>query len=223
MTSTAATRAYAPPPYPAHLVAFRQLPDSTNIIIRPIHPDDDAIEMDFIRGLSRDSAYNRLLSGRKLTPDEIRHLTRIDYEREMAYIAIIVDRGQARLLGVARYVRDADNRGAEFAIVVADAWERKGVGSLLLRTLLQHAHAAGIARVHGITLATNQAMQDLARSLGFVQRPDPQDATVREVAITLANRDPAVSPSAAYFGGAAANDEGTARFSPRPPLEPVHH
>ena len=220
MTSTAATYAYAPPPYPAHLVAFRHLSDGTNVIIRPIHPDDDAIEMEFIRGLSRDSAYNRLLSGRKLTPDEILHLTRIDYEREMAYIAIIVDRGQARLLGVARYVRDAD--GAEFAIVVADAWQRRGVGSLLLRTLLQHAHSAGITRVHGITLATNQAMQDLARSLGFVQRPDPHDATVREVAITLANRDPAVPASAADLAGAAANDEGTARFNPRPPLAPVN-
>jgi acetyltransferase len=224
MTSPAMTYTYAPPPYPAHLVAFRNLHDGTNVTVRPIRPDDDAIERDFIRGLSRDSAYNRLLSGRKLTPDEIRRLTRIDYEREMAFIATSVDRGQARLLGVARYVRDAD--GAEFAIVVADAWQRKGVGGLLLRTLLQHAHSAGIARLHGITLATNQAMQNLARSLGFVQLADPQDATVRQIAITLARGDSgdsaaAVQASAGYGAGAAANDEGAAPFNPRLPLAPV--
>jgi len=81
---------------------------------------------------------------------------------------------------------------------------------LLLRTLLQHARAAGIARIHGITLATNQAMQDLARKLGFVQQPDPQDATVRQLTKTLAA---GVSPPAVRAGAeypAAANDEGIA-------------
>jgi len=209
-TATGTSYAYAPPRYPAHLVALRHLPDGTNVITRPIHPEDDAIERDFISGLSRDTAYNRLLSGRRLTPDEIRHLTRIDYDREMAFIAVTVDRGQGRLLGVARYVRDAGDSGAEFAIVVADAWQHKGVGSLLLRTLLQHARAAGIARIHGITLATNQAMQNLARRLGFVQQPDPQDATVRELTITLAaeTTPAAVRARAAY--AAAANDDGIA-------------
>jgi len=225
MTSTATnkTHACAPPRYPAHLVALRRLPDGTNVIIRPIHPEDDAIERDFINGLSRDTAYNRLLSGRKLTPDEIRHLTRIDYDREMAFIAITVARGQGRLLGVARYVRDADDSGAEFAIVVADAWQSKGVGSLLLRTLLQHAHSAGLARLHGITLATNQAMQDLARKLGFTQQPDPHDATVRQVTKTLAAGDQAAAAraSAGYSAGAAANDEAMAPFNPRPPLASV--
>jgi acetyltransferase len=103
----------------------RFAPDG-EVIVRPIHPDDDAIESAFIRGLSRDSRYNRLLSGRKLTPQEIRRLTRIDYEREMAFIALAPDGGQASLLGVARYVRDSDGDGAEFALVVADAWQRRG-------------------------------------------------------------------------------------------------
>lgn len=200
-----------PAPYPAHLAGSRRLPDGTDIVIRPIHPDDDALESAFIRGLSRDSRYNRLLSGRKLTPQEIRRLTRIDYGREMAFIALTPDGGQAALLGVARYVRDSDGDGAEFALVVADAWQRKGIGSLLLNTLLRHAHAAGIARLHGITFATNQAMQNLARKLGFVQRSDPHDATVRQVEITLlpAAR-PAAEISSAGHHGVAANDEAGA-------------
>jgi acetyltransferase len=187
------------------------LPDGTAIVIRPIHPEDDAIERAFINSLSSDTRYNRLLSARKLTPDEIRHLTRIDYDREMAFIAVTVNGAQARLLGVARYVRDADATGAEFGIVVADAWQRKGVGSLLLDTLLQYAQSAGIARLHGITLATNQAVHNLARKLGFAQKHDPHDATVRQVEKTLAL---GVSPAAAYSTAGhhtvAANDESIA-------------
>jgi len=195
MMSTAVdqTYAYAPRLYPAHLVEFRRLPEGTNIVIRPIHPEDDAIEREFINGLSRDTGYNRLLSARKLTPDEIRHLTRIDYEQVMAFIAVTVDGGQARPLGVGRYVRDADASGAEFAIVVANAWQHKGVGTLLLSTLLRHALSAGVGRLHGITLATNQAVQNLARKLGFVQKHDPQDATVRQIEKTLVA---GVSPAA---------------------------
>ncbi len=212
MMSTAVSYASAPPRYPAHLLASRCLADGTNIVIRPIRPDDDAIERAFISALSRDSGYNRLLSGRKLTRDEIRHLTRIDYEQEMAFIAVTVEGGQARLLGVARYVKDADAAGAEFAIVVADAWQRKGIGTQLLNTLLRHAHSAGIGRLHGITLATNQAVQNLARKLGFVQKHDPQDATLRQLEKALAaGISPAVvAASAGYPGAAAANDEGIA-------------
>jgi acetyltransferase len=212
MMPTAVDRNYthAPPRYPAHLIASRHLPDGTSIVIRPIRPDDDAIERAFIRALSRDSAYNRLLSARKLTPDEIRHLTRIDYEQEMAFIAVTVVGGQTRLLGVARYVRDNDAEGAEFAIVVADAWQRRGIGTVLLSTLLRHARSTGIARMHGITLATNQAVQNLARKLGFVQAHDPQDATVRHVEKTLpiGITPAAVGASAGNPGAAAANDEG---------------
>lgn len=200
-----------PARYPAHLAGSRRLPGGADILIRPIHPDDDALEGAFIRGLSRDSRYNRLLSGRKLTPQEIRQLTRIDYDREMAFIALTPDGGQASLLGVARYVRDSDGDGAEFALVVADAWQRKGIGSLLLDTLLRHAHAAGITRLHGITLATNQAMQKLARKLGFVQKADPQDASVRQVEKTLLHAArPAAEYSSAGHHGVAANDEAGA-------------
>ena len=196
-------------PYPAHLATSRRLPDGTDIVVRSIRPEDDQLERAFIDSLSSDTRYNRLLSGRKLTPEEIRHLTRIDYDREMAFVAVIVDGRQARLLGVARYVRDAGTAGAEFAIVVADAWQAKGIGSVLLGTLLQHAQSAGITLLRGVTLATNQAMQNLARRLGFAQRHDPLDATLPWVEISLA-ADVAPPPAALCTGHsatAAANDD----------------
>ena len=114
-------------------------------------------------------------------------------------------------MGVARYVKDADRAGAEFALVVADAWQRRGVGTLLLETLLQHARAAGIERLHGITLATNQGMQDLARKFGFVQTGDAQDATVRLLERALAPKSsPAAGFPRAAHCGVAANDEAAA-------------
>jgi len=187
MKSTTAAQAFdqAVPRYPAQLLTPARLPDGTSVLVRPIRADDDALEREFIDRLSSETRYNRLLSGRRLTPEEILHLTHIDYEREMAFVAVTAEGAQARMLGVARYVRDADGRGAEFALVVADDWQRKGLGCLLLETLLQHAAAAGIARLHGITLATNQPMQNLARKLGFVPGQDPQDATVRRFEKTL--------------------------------------
>lgn len=185
----------APVHYPAHLREWARLADGTQIMLRPIHPGDDALEQAFICGLSRESRYNRLFSSRALTPEEIRRLTRIDYDREMAFVAVGGHGAQARLLGVARYHKDADAAGAEFALVVADAWQRKGVGSLLLQLLLRHARTAGIARLHGITLASNQPMQVLARKLGFVQRADALDASVRELEKVLT---PATRPAAEY-------------------------
>jgi acetyltransferase len=206
-----ATAAYpigacAPQRYPAHLVASRRLADGTAIVIRPIQPEDDAIERAFIRGLSSDTRYNRLLGARKLTPEEIRRLTRIDYAQEMAFVAVTGQGAPLRLLGDARYVRDAD-AAAEFAVVVADAWQRNGIGTVLLDALLRQAHGAGIVRLHGITLATNQAMQQLARKLGFAQTPDPRDATVRQVEKFLAHAaSPAARHASARHPGIAAND-----------------
>lgn len=206
--ATNPSRACAPPRYPAHLTASRRLPDGTAVVIRPIHPDDDAIESAFIAGLSSNSRYNRLLSGRKLTPEETRRLTRIDYEREMAFIAVTVIGARATQLGVARYVRDAAGSGAEFALVVADAWQHKGVGALLCDTLLRYAQAAGIGRMHGITLASNQAMLGLARKFGFAPTRDPCDATVRYVEKALA---PGAAGAGAERDAVAAND---ASFTP---------
>jgi len=215
MMATAAFQigACAPQRDPAHLVLCRRLADGTPIVVRPIQPEDDAIETAFIGGLSSDTRYNRLLGARKLTPEEIRRLTRIDYAQEMAYVAVTGQAEQVRLLGVARYVRDAD-AAAEFALVVADAWQRRGVGTLLLDTLLRHAHAAGIVRLLGITLATNQAMQKLARKLGFTQTLYPRDATVRQVEKILAHTAaPTAQHSSAQYQDIAANDETRAHAS----------
>lgn len=199
----------APAANPRYLSRVQRLSDGSDVVLRPIYPGDAARETEFIRGLSRDAGYNRLLGYRKLTPEEIRRLTCIDPEREMAYIAVDGSAANARMLGVARYVRDADAGGAEFALVVADAWQRRGLGTLLVRALLRHAQSDGITRLHGTTLASNQAMLNLAHKLGFALKLDRRDATVRLLEKALAPAPANLHPSAAP-AGVAANDEGGA-------------
>jgi acetyltransferase len=157
------------------------LADGTPVTIRPIRPEDDHMVQLFLDGVSSESGWNRLLSGRRLTPMEIHHLTRIDYLREMALVALTSVEGEEREVGVARYVVDEDTTGAEFALLIGDAWQHKGVGSLLLAALTRQARSAGLARLHGITFSGNRAMLALAHKFGFVRVPVPSDATVQEV------------------------------------------
>jgi GNAT superfamily N-acetyltransferase len=178
-----AAAATAALPYPSHLVERWRLRDGTPVTIRPIRATDLALEQAFVRGLSPTTRYQRLLSGRKLLPGELRRLTDIDYRREMALIALGVIDGVERQLGVARYVLEAGTacRSCDFALVVADAWHGQGLGEKLLRSLLDAAVDDGIEVVTGITLSTNVAMLALARKLGFELRREPGDATVVDV------------------------------------------
>lgn len=181
--------------YPAHLTATERLRDGATLTVRPIAAADLRLEHDFVAGLSPGTRYQRLLSGRQLLPGELRRLTDIDYRCELALVAVAEEAGGSRIVGVARYVRDdgIEAPGCDFAIVVADAWQGRGVGELLLRRLLQAAVDDGLRVVAGITLSSNTGMLKLARRLGFQARREPGDATVtalRWEAVVVAAGDP---------------------------------
>ena len=188
MSASAATLAAppvsscGPPRLPSSLIRLigrAKLADGTPVTIRPIRPNDKRIELSFLRGLSRESRYQRLLSGRDLLPGELRKLTEIDYAREMALIATICrdDSGEEEI-GVARYILDDTGDSAEFAIVVGDCWQRLGLGEKLLQSLFGAAAEAGVSALHGITLSTNLAMLRLAKKLGFALQYYPGDASL---------------------------------------------
>jgi acetyltransferase len=174
------------PVFPVHLVERARLADGTPITIRPIHANDKRIELAFLNGLSRESRYQRLLSPRGLLPGELRRLTEIDYAREMALIATVAaDDGSEQEIGVARYVHESEGDSAEFAIVIGDAWQRRGLGATLLASLIAAAKDAGIGTLNGLTLSTNLAMLRLAKKLGFALRYQPRDATLMQVTLEL--------------------------------------
>ena len=142
--------------------------DGTRVTIRPIRPEDREIERKFVRDLSTGSKYLRFLSTvRELPPQLLERFTHPDYPSEMALIATVESDDGELEIGVARYAPGSSDRTVEFAVVVADAWQGKGVGRQLLSRLFDVARAAGMRRIEGIVLRRNSNMLSLCRELGF--------------------------------------------------------
>jgi len=172
--------------YPAHLSRTWTLASGESLLVRPVRHDDGELEETFVRALSLESRYQRMLSGgTKVTPEWIDSMTHIDYHRHMAFAVTRVSDGVEQFVGVGRYVVDAVKSSEEAALVLADAWQGQGLGRRLLETLLGHAASAGIREALGTVLATNVAMLRLVRSMGFTVSPEPGDATVRRISRQL--------------------------------------
>jgi RimJ/RimL family protein N-acetyltransferase len=158
--------------------------DGTAITIRPIGAADLALEEEFVNALSAATGYQRLMSARRPSPEELKRFTDIDHERELALIAITTVRGKERQIGVARYVKTS-TASAEFAIVLSDDWQKRGLGSKLLASLLAAAKREGLRRIYGSTLTVNRGMLALARKLGFELALDPRSATITNLTLDL--------------------------------------
>jgi acetyltransferase len=172
-------------PYPTHLVMDWQLGDGTAVTIRPIRPEDAELVQTFVRALSDESRYLRYMNAqRELTPAMTAHFTQIDYDREMALIAVAQLKGVETMVGVARYAINPDGISCEFALVVADEWQGHGVGHKLLASLIEEACNKGLQIMEGDVLSINSNMLQLARVLGFTVQPG-DDATVKRVSRKL--------------------------------------
>src|SRR2546430_14175055 len=116
--------------YPAHLSRTWTLSSGQSLRVRPIRHDDGDLEEAFVRALSLESRYQRMLSGgSKVTPEWIDSMTHIDYRRHMAFAVIAVSQGVAQFVGVGRYVVDALKSSADVALVLADAWQGQGLAA----------------------------------------------------------------------------------------------
>jgi acetyltransferase len=138
-----------------------------SVTLRPLRPEDRDIEHAFVSGLSPETRHNRLLGGaRAITREYIESLVSVDYSRDMAIAATAMLDAET-LIGVARYVLSNDNESAEFAIVVSDSWQGRGIGKRLLAKLLEVARRRGVKRLYGDILGINRPMLELVRKLGF--------------------------------------------------------
>ena len=159
--------------------------DGTVITIRPICATDLALEQEFVNGLSAPTGYQRLMSGRRPSLEELKRFTDIDYERELALIAIAPIQGRERQIGVARYVKLSSPGDAEFAIVLSDDWQGRGLGTRLLASLLVAAKNHGVRRLVATTLSENDRMLALGRKLGFKVATDPGSAMITNLTLDL--------------------------------------
>jgi acetyltransferase len=174
-------------PYPADLVGHYHTADGTRLTIRPIRPEDAKIEQEFVRRLSPESRYFRFMQAvSELTPQMLVRFTQIDYDREMALIAVREDEDGGELqVAVARYTVDPDRKGCEFALTVADEWQGQGIGYHLMSELMEVGRSRGLDRIHGEVLASNHNMMGLMKRLGFEIRTSPDDADLKLVSHPL--------------------------------------
>lgn len=157
-------------PYPSHLVETVEY-NGRPLILRPIRPEDEPAHRDFFHSLSGEDVRFRFFGVVK-EPEhsQIARFTQIDYDREMALIAVESD-GDERTLGVARIATDPGRRRGEFAVIVRSGLKGRGLGRLLLEKLIDYCRQAGIETIVGQVLQDNHRMLALARDLGFTISP----------------------------------------------------
>jgi acetyltransferase len=160
--------------YPAELIDVIRLDGGERVVIRPVLPQDEALTTAFFGSLSAPTRYERFLTPMRHLPAElIKRFTNVDYANHLALVAVVVQDGNEIVVAEARYARLADASEAEFAISVAEAWQGKGLAQVLLGKLACRASTAGVRKIVGETLATNEKMLHLARKAGFTVRRSP--------------------------------------------------
>ena len=146
------------------------LRNGETLVIRAIHPDDkDRLHEHFL-SLGRESVYNRFLGSKvDLTPEELRQLTELDFDRHVGLFAVRRRKGREEVLGVARYVviDGSDPRRAEMAVAVSDASQNLGVGTVLLEHLARIAVERGVQVFEADVLGVNNRMMRMIRRSGL--------------------------------------------------------
>lgn len=174
-------------PYPMHLVSNWQLGDGTNIVIRPIRPEDAEIEQAFVRDLSEESRYFRFMNSiQELSQAMLVRFTQIDYNREIALIAVTQthdDKTEPKEIevGVARYATNPDGESCEFAIVIADHMHGKGLGNKLMTTLMDAGREKGLKIMQGEVLSQNNHMLKLMKNLDFTIEANLEDDSIKTI------------------------------------------
>ena len=182
-------------PYPAQHEQVWPMRGGGQYVVRPIHPDDATMLQALVRSLSQESRYFRFVSSlTELPPSMLSRFTLIDYDREMALVAVYKERKAGddgemieteRIIGVSRYITNPDSSSCEFSLVVADDFGGRGLGSRLMLSIMEVAREKGLAEIEGLVLSNNPGMLKLMKGLGFAIKPFPDDPDFRLVSHPL--------------------------------------
>ena len=148
-------------------------------LFRPILPEDEPQLLAFIAQVTKEDLYYRYFSEiNEFTHDDLANMTQIDYDREMAFVAVRTSAEKSEILGVTRAISDPDNIDAEFAVLVRSDLKGLGLGRRLLEKLIAYTQSHGLQRLNGITMPNNRGMIGLARKLGFTVDIQLEDGIV---------------------------------------------
>jgi acetyltransferase len=179
-------------PYPEKYIKHIFLNDGREVLLRPIRPEDEPMELEMLETISDQSLYYRFFGYvPKVTHDFLIRMTHIDYDREMALVAEINDEGKKRMIGVARIIADAWSESAEFAILVADPWQNKGLGNQMMDYMLEIARDKGISKIFASVLSINSHMVKMFKQRGFELRSEDEGSY--HVSLDLENAMPFVA------------------------------
>jgi acetyltransferase len=169
-------------PYPNQYTAPFRLADGSEVTVRVIRPEDEPLIVEHHALLSEQSIRLRYFGLVKhLTRDRLIRLCHLDYNREMALVAVHTDENGPHIWGVSRYYFDPETGSAEFALLVADPYQGRGLGHHLMQRLIEVAKDRGVKRLTGLVLRENRPMLDLLRPLGFTATPSDDPTTVEAV------------------------------------------
>jgi acetyltransferase len=175
-------------PYPKALERELPLDDGTRLWLRPIRPEDAEAEQRFVARLSRQTLYLRLHAPvRELSVEQLIRFTQIDYDREMAFVAVDPASGPGEIRAIARYTRLADGERAEFGVTVEDSWQGRGLGNAMMEALEQHGRDRNLAEIFGYVLKENDSMRQMMVARGYVAHRDEDDSHVICFALPLRN------------------------------------
>lgn len=155
-------------PYPTRYVMPWRMTDGTEVLLRPIRPEDEPLEYEMLSTLSDETLRGRFFQVIKNIPHELLiRFCNIDYDREMAFVAELREAEKKRIIGIGRLIIDPDFRSSEFAIVIHDEFQGKGLGYKLVDMLIGIAQEKGLKEVTGSVLTENSRMLQICAELGF--------------------------------------------------------
>jgi acetyltransferase len=174
-------------PYPQALEERLTLRDGREVLLRPVRPEDEAAHSEFISRLSPEDARFRFFHYvRSMPHSQLARLTQIDYDREMAFVAVQrAGEGAPETIGVVRTVADPDNHTAELSIVVRTDLKRLGLGRRLLRKAVDYCRSRGTREIAGDVLVGNESMLELARRFEGWTFSEPDEEGVVRILYSL--------------------------------------
>ncbi|MBS0878306.1 MULTISPECIES: bifunctional acetate--CoA ligase family protein/GNAT family N-acetyltransferase [unclassified Tatumella] len=166
-------------PYPQRLEENVTLKDGRQCLFRPILPEDEPGLKTFISRVTKEDLYYRYFSEiNEFTHEDLANMTQIDYDREMAIVAVQPAANGEEIIGVTRAISDPDNIDAEFSILVRSDLKNIGLGRRLLEKMILYTRQHGLQQLNGITMPDNQGMIALAHKLNFRVERQPEDGIV---------------------------------------------
>lgn len=175
---------FAVRPYPKEWERAVTLRDGRQMLVRPIRPDDEQLYARFFAGVTKNDLRLRFFSPiNDFGHAFVARFTQIDYARAMAFIAIEPESGE--MLGVVRLYVNSTYESGEYAILVRSDLKGRGLGWMLMQTIIEYARSEGLQTIEGQVLSENTTMVQMCRELGFSVRADPDDISIVVVRLAL--------------------------------------